>query len=955
MRRFFFAAAVVALAPALAHAEAPVQRTVYRLPSANGRSAILLDLKTAKLTHFREHLFAAEEPTLDASGKEIFDGSQPKTIATRDLLYDAYFGLRHDGTQGWLTKAPVDADASGYAPWAPAKTGGTGIATMVQHVGALEVTTYAFSPRALDHAGFVLAARVRNTGATKASGVALFSIQNFHMGFGRPGVMTDIGENGETISYDAGKGDFLERGFAGVVVARALGGASHHAAWSSGSPPGANAFAIVDAGGAASLPDVVGDQPTADGSVSAFESALGDLDAGAEGWFGVAVAHHGDPFGGTTAEGWLDAYVAGRTAKALVDAETAEWSAFQGKLTLPAGSSDDEETLVRHQGAMLKLAQVEDDAAYLREWLTQDGEPRFTRFGTTLGGPPAKLPATIAHRGKGAVLASLPPGEWTVTWSRDTAYSVAAMSALGMSDEAKAALGFYLGAEGGRFQGWDELKAYAMPPYQISLVRYTGFGVEETDVNDFGPNLEFDGLGLFLWSLGRYEAATKDGSVADASWLTVTTKVADVLVALVDPTTGLLRRDSSIWESHWKGRERAWTYSNVTAARGLCDAAAIADRKGDAAHAKAYRDAGGALRAKIAARLRDPSGALASNAEELASGEGYWDAAVLDAIGMGLFDPSGKVASATLAGLDAHLLAPAGAGWSRNDDRTDHAGKADVSPWGGPYDSAEWVFTDLRGAIATRLAGDTKRSDRLLAWVRAQTLKNYLEVAETYDENSGAYAFNSPMIGFGAGAWVLALAARGAPVDPACGAYFDEGGAGGGGGSGGAAGGGGKAGSGGVGGAAGAGVGGASSTAGAGAGVGGASAVGGKGGTPASAGAGGAPTAGSVVLPGGTPPTATPTATSAPGCSCEVGARERGVSGAFATIAIAIALAWRRVRSRRRLRLRRAHFASARRTIRRNRSIGCAPLMNAPLTRKDGVPSIFASAAAFLSASIAGT
>ena len=37
------------------------------------------------------------------------------------------------------------------------------------------------------------------------------------------------------------------------------------------------------------------------------------------------------------------------------------------------------------------------------------------------------------------------------------------------------------------------------------------------------------------------------------------------------------------------------------------------------------------------------------------------------------------------------------------------------------------------------------------------------------------------MIGFGAGAYALALQARGATEDPACGAYFDEGTSGGGG------------------------------------------------------------------------------------------------------------------------------------------------------------------------------
>jgi MYXO-CTERM domain-containing protein len=72
-----------------------------------------------------------------------------------------------------------------------------------------------------------------------------------------------------------------------------------------------------------------------------------------------------------------------------------------------------------------------------------------------------------------------------------------------------------------------------------------------------------------------------------------------------------------------------------------------------------------------------------------------------------------------------------------------------------------------------------------------QSLMNYLMVAETYDEQTGVYKFNTPMAGFGSGAYVLALAQRaGMLVDPACGAYFDEtnlsgaGGAGGAGGSG---------------------------------------------------------------------------------------------------------------------------------------------------------------------------
>jgi len=548
----------------------------------------------------------------------------------------------------------------------------------------------------------------------------------------------------------------------------------HHAASNLGTPAASSPYAIVAGGGTADLPDLNGSAATADGSVSAYQWDLGTLAAGQSETVAVVFAHHGDPLAGAIVQGWLDAYVGASDGAALLANEQAEWASFQGGLAIPAGLGTDEEALLRQSAAILRMAQNEEDTTYLRDVLSMDGEIRRTRFGTVPGGAPAALPATVVHRGKGAVIASLPPGHWTYAWIRDGAYATAAMAGLGMQAEAKAALGFYLGAEAGRFQAWNELAPYAMPPYQVSLVRYHGFGVEETDFNDFGPNLEFDGFGLFLWALREYEVRTGDTSVADAAWSTISTKIADVLVALIDPATGLLRPDSSIWESHWNGRERHYAYTNITAARGLCDAAAIAERLGDAPLAATYRTTAEALRKAIADHLTDPSGAIAANTEELGAGSGYWDAAVLDAIAMGLFHPQGTIAQATLAGLDGHLWVNAGPGWSRNDDRYDHAGSADLSPWGSDYDSAEWVITDLRGAIAKREAGDAARADRLLAWVRDQAVANYLAVAETFDENEGTYKFNTPMVGFGAGAYALAVLHReGLAVEPACGAYYD--------------------------------------------------------------------------------------------------------------------------------------------------------------------------------------
>ncbi len=759
-------------AASTARAEVPVQRTRFQVPSSNGHGAVLLDLQAAKLSHFREHLFATEEPVIDQNGNDVWDGGGFASVHTRDLLWDAYFGLRGPDGQRWLTSEPVDFDASGYAPWAAGKTGGTGVVTMVQRAGNLETTQYFFSPETLPHASFVMAMRVKNTGAALAPKVQAFTQYNFHLGYGRPGVRQEIQANGETITFDGsgGKADFLERAFAGVVVARPLAPVAHR-----GAGTGGQLFEIVKNGG--DFPDNTPAANAQDDSVSAYQFDLGDIAPGAERWCGVVFVHHGDPFGGAAAQSWLDAYVGSKGAKELVDAELAGWAAFQSNVVKPPeGLSADEETLVRQSAAILHMSQNREDRFYLREFKDNDSDPRRTRFPVEGG----KLPGWVNHKGKGAVLASLPPGEWTYAWIRDGAYATVAMAALGMKEEAKASLEYYLQAEGGRFQGWDELKPYPMPPYQISLVRYHGFGVEETDFNEFGPNLEFDGFGLFLWALHEYEVLTGDTSVADQYFGTATTKVADALEALVekDPASigaGLIKRDSSIWETHWKGRERYWAYTSITAARGLCEIADVAERRGDATLAARYRESARGLRQAIVEQLLDENLAIASNADELAKGSGHFDAAVLDAFAFGLFDPKGKIAAATFKAMDEHLLAAAGAGWSRNDDFKDHAGGDDLSPWGGEYDRAEWVITALLGANGRRMGGDTARADRITKWVLDQSQKNYLMVAETYDEQTGVYKFNAPMAGFGSGAYVLSLANRaGKFTSPACGAYFDE-------------------------------------------------------------------------------------------------------------------------------------------------------------------------------------
>jgi hypothetical protein len=277
-----------------ARAQEPVQRTRYELPSSNGYGAIILDLDSAdpnqsrRLVHFREHLYSAEEPLLDAAGNEIWNGSGFSAAYTRDLLYDAYFGLRDENGQAWLPTLPADLDASGYAGWQDGTTGGTGVVTMQQTMGSLEATQYFFAPMELEANSFVMAMRVRNTGGVAVPGAQAFSLHNFHLGFGRPlssfEVQQDIGENGETLLWDGtgGGAAFTERGFAGVVAMRAVGDVTHY-----GAAPAVNVYQIVDDGGFDDLPD----NPTADlaanGATGALQFDLGDLQPGQEAWVAV--------------------------------------------------------------------------------------------------------------------------------------------------------------------------------------------------------------------------------------------------------------------------------------------------------------------------------------------------------------------------------------------------------------------------------------------------------------------------------------------------------------------------------------------------------------------------------------------------------------------------------------------------------------------------------------------
>ncbi|CUT03449.1 hypothetical protein JGI17_11853 [Candidatus Kryptonium thompsonii] len=73
------------------------------------------------------------------------------------------------------------------------------------------------------------------------------------------------------------------------------------------------------------------------------------------------------------------------------------------------------------------------------------------------------------------------------------------------------------------------------------------------------------------------------------------------------------------------------------------------------------------------------------------------------------------------------------------------------------YDRQEWIFIDLRVAVAMKKSGFKKEAKQILDWITSQSNLNYNLIAELYDEFNSDYQGQYPMVGFGAGAYILGL------------------------------------------------------------------------------------------------------------------------------------------------------------------------------------------------------
>lgn len=700
----------------LAVGAAPVGSTPF-LPTSNG--FVSATYATAADGVWVTYTDGTSGPTSQRHQLASFSDHLPKnptpTTTSRDRTWDAYWGVVIDGVRTWLNTVPEDSVA--YEP-------GTGMVRVAQTVGGATVTTWWFAPfQAGGERDLVSVATVTWAGAGDHD-VSLAVLHNAHTG-------GEGASSGESVTAGPGGAVVEARGGDRILHTPLGGGVA--TAGPSGDPN--NPWIRLGAPFDGTLTS--GDDVAVGFEWRATLSAGQSLDGGAV-WSIDATDRTG--------------FVAGRSPAEVRDAELDDWAAWHAADTLPAGLSVDEAAVAAQSLAVLRMAQVRAP------------------------GP-----------GYGQLLASLPPGGWTISWPRDQAYATVALIRTGHLDEARDALGFVIAGDAG---GYASL--LGLDDYLVSVARYFGDGTEDSDHawcpdgSDAGPNVELDDWGLFLWAFGELATASPGDALVTEQLDAVIAGVAEPLAALVDPANDLLVADSSIWERHWdscfpNGRKQ-FVYSSLNAVVGLGVASSLG---GDPDHAHvADRIRAGLLRfaadggpiVPYTAANGQSCAFVASAPDETCAGCGPYDASVIELVNHGIVRPESTVARGTYDALRSHLAIGGGSpGFRRADDG---AGSVNPYPW---YDDQEWVVIDLRMAAAAaaigRATGDPgydADAEALLGWITDQATVNHGLIGELLSDGAytpeddadnwdlgadpgGAFQGAVPMVGFGAGAYLLAL------------------------------------------------------------------------------------------------------------------------------------------------------------------------------------------------------
>ena len=634
--------------------------------------------------------------TANGYGVAVFDGSDNAVLDTfSDHLYQQY-SPESEPVRDLLYDTYFGVRAQDESLWLTEANDyrivpGTNVLEIDRSRGDLMLTEFVFAPMDLEEPAIVHVLRIENTG-TETLPVEAFLLENWHVG-------DDTNEN-EAIQPE-GDGLVLWGQYSGLtmhfipLVTPTRTDCSPNNPW----------YAVNEGWDLDACSLGQGDD-----QIGAFQWSL-EVAPGAVELVGVI-----DQFDdGSDHEATTSAYVAGRTPDQLIDAEIAWWNAWHDTTEEPAGLTDDERDVYRQALAFMKMGQVREEG---------------DAYGQILASLPASAPVgSFQHI-------------WNISWVRDGAYAIRGLTAAGHYDEARAFLEFQI--QDGKTGEWTSYVGGM--DHALSICRIYGNGEEWTDVEETGPNIEFDNFGLYLWAAGQYVRASGDTDFVETHGAKLLDETADVLVRLVEPTNGLITPDSSIWERHWNGHQKQFTYTSLWAVRGLREAAWMAEQIGDS-RADEYRSEADAIAAAIEEHLVRDDGVLVGNLEEHLAGDPAMDLAAIDAFNAGVLDPLGPYYEPSMAAYERDLGVSSGPGFARNDD-------------GDLYDQQEWIMIDLRVAESLRRACRPDDAAELEDWVTEHAVQNNLIIPELLEPSTADYAGPAPMMGFGSGLYVLQMHQR---------------------------------------------------------------------------------------------------------------------------------------------------------------------------------------------------
>jgi GH15 family glucan-1,4-alpha-glucosidase len=395
----------------------------------------------------------------------------------------------------------------------------------------------------------------------------------------------------------------------------------------------------------------------------------------------------------------------------LVEQEVAYMRSVIEKAHFPKGISKDEKNLYEQSISILKMGQVSQKE--------------------------------IFPKSRGQILASLPPGNWNIGWLRDACYAVMALSQAGMYAEAKNALSFFLNADAGYYKNFvwkDGVDHGVGSDYKLSVCRYFGIGKEESDFNEFGPNIELDGFGLFLTAFSDYINKSGDKKFFEENEKLITRKIAKPIISFIQENN-LIRKESGPWEQHLPGRMQAFT--SIVSSSGLRDYAELL-KSFDKGKYQKYLKASERLKGGILENLFYEGKFIKGFAEaESPATKDFYDGGTIEAF-------TQKVIS------DKDLFLNHYNEYDRVLRRNKKHGFARLNnpDW---YTNSEWAFLDLRFAIALNNFGQKKEAKHLIDWVTTYSKCNFNFIAELYNDNDENYGGAVPMVGYGAGAYILTI------------------------------------------------------------------------------------------------------------------------------------------------------------------------------------------------------